>query len=595
MKKITKMLSLLLAGLLSVSTFLACSDSGFGIGEDDEKESTDFSDYEDLSPEEVLDALEDAPQLKITLKYTDGSEKTITKDGKKAKLDAHGSIVYFDYKNELQYTPDANGSYSTESWESDWEDLLSQELAENFFQGQNIAFFLDKDSYEDEDDDVFSISDDVLEDAYDTDEVDVKAYMEREDTTYTFVCKVDDGEGKTTTKCEIEFNDFTVKLPDAEGPSNTGVERPITTTAQTPSTMPPVTQPPPATTQKPETTVPTPEFPENVATPEELYESLLNATDATISLKYSVDGVTYQVSVEKDGSVYSERIYASNAESDYICYYDEYYLYEQGNDGNWYYQPDTTDWAKLLSELDEIVLGLLTTANEHFYYDSTLDKIVMSDALVADIGWRSVTIKQSGNSYIYSIVHQDFSTSTINIKFSVFSAIKIPNAQPAPTGNTEYANMAPSEIYNALVNSDNVYMSFEIGDQFASYSKSGDILCIYAVTPDREQTVYVDFSTQTGYSYQNGQWVTERYTNSWASILEQASITSSTYFFNDSYYNSFSEADQLLTIRSDLFSDPTAALVLYREGVEYSFQATSGTDTSYFDFSFAPIEVNLPN
>ena len=104
MKKLTKILALMLAGLLCTSTLLACQDSYVGDDDDEEEEEEgmDFSDYEKLAPEEVWASLEDAQMARITITDYDDDVTIITKSGQKVKIDDDGDIEYYDYQNQLE-------------------------------------------------------------------------------------------------------------------------------------------------------------------------------------------------------------------------------------------------------------------------------------------------------------------------------------------------------------------------------------------------------------------------------------------------------------------------------------------------------------
>ena len=128
MKKMTKILALVLAGLLCVTTLLACTATVVTPDDEEEDEdSIDFSEYKDLSPEEVWEKLTDAKYVKISMETLTGKKTTITRNGDNAKLSADDDLTYFDYKNSLYYVADENNSYTAEELTDGWDELAALE------------------------------------------------------------------------------------------------------------------------------------------------------------------------------------------------------------------------------------------------------------------------------------------------------------------------------------------------------------------------------------------------------------------------------------------------------------------------------------
>lgn len=601
MKKLTKILALLLAGLLSVSALMSCTGQGFGTADDeeDEDESSDFSDYEDLTPREVYQKLQDADQVKIQLEYFNGSESSITKDGKKVKHDPNGTVTYYDYQNQLHYIPNQDGSYSTEALSYDWEETLATELDHGFLVSQNLDFFFVDSYYEDEDDDVYKVSSDSLEEFFDTDEVEVEASMERDGTTYTFTCEVDDGDEKKTAECKIKFDDFSVKLPDANSDTTTNgeaVERPT-----------PGTQENPIATERPdEPDAPVEDdnlvaIPDGMMAPNDLYALLYDAEDATIDISADSNGITYYYSFEKDGDIIAATRYTSE---DYIretVYFDNanarrYYK----DNGVWYYNAATISWEEeVLEELNGLIYNLYTIANDEYEYDKELDRIVLKEALSDDMGITvTFTHKPANDSYVLTAIDSDWNSTTSNVKLSVFSAIALPTAQPAPddtpdVGATDYAGLAPSQLYDAITNAEDISITVLGGSSDVYYIKDGDYLYIQA----DGTSAYIDFSTGLGYAQQGNQWVCDNsaYTN-WQETLNAMQISSSSYIFIDDYYDSISASDSELTIRSSLLvGSELSYSALLREGNTYTLVETYNNGTTlYTSFCFDPTTVELP-
>ena len=600
MKKMTKFLALVLAGLLSVSVLLACSDESSSEDDEDEKEeNTEFAEYEDLTPEEVWDALDTAEQVQITLSRFNGTQSTILKDGDNAKFDPNGAVIYYDYQNGKEYIPNEDGSHSAQYLLYSWTELLDQEVKNNFFKSQGLAFFLEDDWYEDSGS-LYSATEDTLS-GIEMDCESISAYMKDKGTTYTFVCEMVVNGEEQTAKCKIEFKEVSVKLPSSNSsdtPANTTTNPPVTNPPVTnpPVTNPPVTNPP----VSPETEEPSVEIPAGVKTPYALYTDLLNANNATISLKFTDNGITYNYSFEKDGNVFlSEQRYSGTTSTVYHDN-DAERRYFQDN-GQWYYQSDTMNWSALLSEISNIMKGTFHATDSYYTYNAAMNQIVMKDTYLEALDLRNVTLKQSGESYILSIVYPDFSTSTLNVKFSIFADLKLPaSAQPAPSdlpettpGGTDYAGMKPSELYNAIVNAEDITITVTGSTTDTTYIKDGDLIYIEV----SGTSVYIDFSTGLGYAQQGGQWVSgnSAYAN-WNAVMSAMQLSPSTYIFVDNYYNSFSSSDSELTIQSSLLigSELTSSMLL-REGNTYTLvESYKNGVTLYTSFCFDPTTVELP-
>lgn len=625
MKNTTKFLALLLAGLLSVSMLFACTDDSYSSDDDEEDEETDFSDYEDLDPEEVWEEIEDADQVKISWQRFNGSTGSITKDGKKAAFDPNGAVIYYDYDNEKEYIPNEDGSHHEQYLLYSWTELLDMELKNNFFKAQELGFFLEDDWYE-KSGSLYSATEETL-DAIDLECESITAYMKDKGTTYTFVCEtVVDGE-EQTAECKIEFKDVSVKLPGSDDTVTTTVPGPgaASTTAPIPSTQkpdvtekpdnphPPVTEAPdvpvPPVTEKPDDPVPpeteAPDLPANAKTPGQLFAETKNAGDATVNLKYKLNGVTYQYTFEKNGNLFLWKETNSGIDYYYNYYYDnnnnrQYYL---GDNNQWYYITDHLDWSGLLDSVNNVLEGVLTMNNSCFEYDADQNSVKMIKSYAEQLGVRGVEVRLNsyGDQYTMSIVYNDFSTSTFSVKFSVFSAIRLPSAQPAPDAPvtedtpdyTDYSGMAPSEIYNAIMNAKDITITVTGGSADANYIKHGDI--VYVST--NGTAVYIDFAAGLAYAQQGGQWVSVASPyESWSTIVGMMQLSPNTYCFVDSYYNSFSSYDTELTIQSSLLvGSGLASVTLLREGNSYTLieEAANGT-SSYLSFCFDPVELNLP-
>ena len=607
MKKLTKILALMLAGLLCTSALLACQDSYVGDDDDEEEEEEmDFSDYEKLAPEEVWASLEDAQMARITITDYDDDVTIITKSGQKVKIDDDGDIEYYDYQNQLTYALNEDGTYTVNEDSDNWEDML--ESISRFFSNRAMEFLFEDDWYE-KSGSLYSATIETLENL-DLDCDSCSAYMETSKTTYTFVFEISKDGQNATIKCQIEFKEFTVKLPEVED-NNTVTNTPTTkplpgnttqpSVSDTPVTQaPPVTEAPPVTAVPPVTEAPeTPEKPIYAKTPYQLFNETVNATDATVRVKYKGDdGLTYQYTFEKDGEIILWSETNSGIDYYYNYYYDNVngYQYYLESDGNWYYIPDYLDWYNLLSSVSNVMEGILTMDDGCFEYDADQDCVKLSKAYCDKLGIRgaSVSLNSYGNQYTFSIIYNDFSASSFSVQFSVFD-VKLPaNAQPGEPAEEE-TYLAPSELYNALMNSEDVYFEVFNGSQYAIYQKDGSIVSTSVGTSlDNMSTVYVDTQSGIGYYYANGQWLSTPYEATWESMMAQAGMSATTYLFVDSYFNVFDEYDQKLTIREDLMSDPGAVIELIRNEKGYTYNISNKTTDTYFYLSFAPLTIELP-
>lgn len=466
MIKLTKFLALLLAMMLCVTAFAACSRitdafsnvmdaiSGNNHDDDEDEDNIDFSGYEDLSPDKIWDEVRDADCVKVLLEDFNGDyDIVIIKNRQKAKIEYNGIINYVDFKKGQRYVENDDGTYKqielTDN--KDWESWLRITI-EDVLGEIGVGFFLEDDWFE-KSGSIYTATIDTLEN-FEIEAESVSAYMETQKTTYTFICDITkDGEEKRAA-CKVQFDEFTVKMPnssDVIAPSGTTegttitpqtTNKPTTTIPSptpTPDTKPPVVTTAP-TTQAPVTTSPDtpvyPQIPEGMMTPSQLLEDLKAATDATVLLKLIENGMTVNYEIEKDGDLYSLKATTPGVNG-YLKY--EYYdlankrCYYMGNDGNWYYyQNATATWEGLISEMNDAVHGTLSIGDHRYQYDAALNRLILNSDSCDELKLKSVSLKKSGVQQILSIVYPDFSTSSLNVKFSIFSALKLPSAQPKP-------------------------------------------------------------------------------------------------------------------------------------------------------------------
>ena len=160
MKKFTKWIALLMAGLLLTASLIACDDSYTGSDdedeEDEEQSESDSSKYKNLTPEELGAALLEADKFTITAVIQGGgSSENINYTQTYSKYgDLMKSVVsitseaynpeheaYADLKNDLVYTQE-EGVWTTQTEKTELSDMLESVLYSKwFFEHDNYPEF----------------------------------------------------------------------------------------------------------------------------------------------------------------------------------------------------------------------------------------------------------------------------------------------------------------------------------------------------------------------------------------------------------------------------------------------------------------------
>ncbi|MBQ7324908.1 MAG: hypothetical protein IJW98_04120 [Clostridia bacterium] len=236
MKQFSKWLALLMAGLVLSAALLSCDDgydwSEEEDGDDDEEQSESSSQYKNLTPEELWDAILEAKDFTIVMEGTrTGSNPTsivtytINKDGGKLMIAMKNQTdytihrkAYFDLENHLAYQEDDNGQWTYQEQEDlELDDLLDDLLP--------VDLLFEKSSYEEYDPEngIYvmksrEIAEEVAGDAGLTCQGELKV----QGSTYTFIYSAEEEPFKLEFTVTIEFQSEIVKLPDAKPAENEG-------------------------------------------------------------------------------------------------------------------------------------------------------------------------------------------------------------------------------------------------------------------------------------------------------------------------------------------------------------------------------------
>jgi hypothetical protein len=246
MKKFTKRIALLLAGLLLTTSLFACDSGNDWADEDedeDEEQSESSSQYKNLTPEEVGEALLEAKNFTIVMEgvRTIGNASitatyTITKNGDLIKMhlkqatpsEAYEKSAYYDLKEQNAYEEN-NGEWIYAKQENlDLENMLSDLIP--------VHLLFDKDCYDvyDPEKKEYVLNPAEVSDEMTADETAIgKGEMTSQRGIYTFDLSAEQGTNQIKYTINIQFTADNVKLPDAK-PANQGEASPD----ETPTPMP---------------------------------------------------------------------------------------------------------------------------------------------------------------------------------------------------------------------------------------------------------------------------------------------------------------------------------------------------------------------
>ncbi|MBO5777956.1 MAG: hypothetical protein J6R82_00145 [Clostridia bacterium] len=230
MKKMTKWLALLLAGLMVSATLISCESAytGSDDDDDDEEESESSSKYKDLSPDDVADALLEAGKFTVSMEIHSGSEventvqqRTYIKNGNILKyiykITSSGynaeQEAYADLENGLIYEQE-DGVWASETEEVNLVDLLEDAMYSNLL--------LDDDNYleYDSETDRYPLKESAIREELNLSEnSSAEGYMTRNGSVYTFFFSVE-GSGAGNCTITVKFTADKLTLPEVEESTN---------------------------------------------------------------------------------------------------------------------------------------------------------------------------------------------------------------------------------------------------------------------------------------------------------------------------------------------------------------------------------------
>ena len=235
MKKFTKWLALLMAGLLLSASLIACESAYTSSDEDEdeeEEEQSESSKYKNLTPEALGTALLEADEFTISATIQGGgSTENITYTQIFSKYgDLMKSVIkltsegytsdhegYADIKNDLVYTQE-DGVWTTQTEKTDLNDMLEGILYSNWF--------LEQDNYPEFDSkaDRLDIDPGCIREIMNLDEsVPVEGYFSRKGSEYTiFFCATPEGGNAQSYTATVTFKADKITLPEVESAGNKG-------------------------------------------------------------------------------------------------------------------------------------------------------------------------------------------------------------------------------------------------------------------------------------------------------------------------------------------------------------------------------------
>jgi hypothetical protein len=238
MKKFTKWIALLMAGLLLSATLIACDDgydwSEEEDGDDDEEQSESSSQYKNLTPEELWDAILEAKDFTVVMEGSSqkGEIKakvtyTIAKDGDKLQLtmertngdNSNKQTAYYDLKNNLAYE-EVDGQWYYE--EGDEEDSDLSDLLDDLIP---VDLLFDKKCYKTEDyenGDYVMRANAIAEELGAPEDITCQGEMTSKSSTYTFTISAANDEQSLEYVITVKFKSDSIQLPDAKPVENEG-------------------------------------------------------------------------------------------------------------------------------------------------------------------------------------------------------------------------------------------------------------------------------------------------------------------------------------------------------------------------------------
>ena len=645
MKKMTKWLSLLLAGLMLSAALLACNDSSSWSDDEDEddedeEQSESFDEYKNLSPQELADALKECPSYKITATlhaYEYGEQvgernETIQKQNdwvkvetvkKPAHSDPTTQTAYYDLERFVSYYSNENGG---------WDHYVSNgelKLIAIFEKSFPAELLINPEVYGEYDSETKSypmLPEKMVEILNGGDQMSASGSMSPSGTTYTFELVAEQDPFRQTFTIVIEFKSVQVKLPAELAP-------------ETDENQPDV-KPTPDTTQRPVDTNKVPEEnpPEEAPIPSYCpfafgVSSLEWMDTFSISLLHTYDnGYFESIYVEKSDHIVN--LSYESTEQTYYVYADlkNQLIYTQTQwNGEIYWVCEPTDtyltWDYLLEQT--MVAYFDPLAHDLSYYwtydfsdgtyswyfeDSALEDLSnsMGSKIEAVSLWGDYPYDLSernewgkycygiSQASVYSTLEIDYSDYTVSIPSNTISKNEFDQMIEDATAfdETPYLNLNPGELYDALLNSEELYFLLRDGDYQTEIRKSGDILELSMYDPELGDWTYcyVDLSAGTMYQMMNpGHYVEFAFIHTWEESLYSFGIERHSYFFDDECYLPFGASDSYLEMDPDVVSFEFRFAGMTREGATYDYEEfTENQEYTQLILRFEDQNITLP-
>ncbi|MBO5777955.1 MAG: hypothetical protein J6R82_00140 [Clostridia bacterium] len=647
MKKLTKWLTLLLAGLVLCATLFACDD-GFDWSEeeeDDEEESESFDQYKKLSPEELWNALMEAKDYTISIQVSrtmneQSGENNIfvEKDGGKVKLTgsattpdgaSYDNLAYCDLDKQTFYEQLSDGTWDVEQDEDiTLEVMLKDELETSFL------FLADLYGEYNADTRSYPMIAEKLIAAMDAPEDTIASgSMTRNGTTYTFIIETEQGGTRQTVEYIFTFQSVTVKFPAELAPEtddNQPGETPSVSQKPAVSEKPDAPQPPvtetPDVPQPPVTVAPeVPVEPELPAydTPAQAYLNALDASSMSLQYVWESGSQTQIMTLYK----YNNILYIIIDEDDRFMesYMDLQtgYLYTTDINGNWCYEysDSVVDWDVIISNLFTYGMQIFTedayTVFEDDRYIATEDAMErLSQYFNIEILDASMQYDEYDNIYSYEYLEYNsvegvFNSIGIDLCFDTYY-LYLPDAYEKGENDDEdtdddetpdydysaYENLTPDELYKSMLTTTELYFFFEVNGNQVVITRSGDWveLHIYTYSTGKIQTYYQDLVNNTLYQrISNSYYEKVDYYYTWSDLIDMAiAQAKTTYYLQNDCYVPFTEDSPILELDPNRTPCSVRNAILTRSSYYYHFEGTLEGEFIYFTIEFDNQEVEIP-
>jgi hypothetical protein len=654
MKKFTKWIALLMAGLLLLATLLACDDGYDWAAEDDDdddEESESYDKYKNLNPDEVWDALLEAKDYTISVRIHrtyEGNvvERTMTveKDGNKVKLYASANSPDGSSYEELSYCDlDKHLLYeqSGDQWDVDQHDdvtldvLLKEELEAEILFTEGLYGEYDKETRT-----YPMIPEKLIEVINGNNDMTASGSMTRKGTAYTFLIQLENESQKQTVEFVLTFESVKVDLPKVETPegdenqpeNNPTPENPIVTqkpvdTQKPDAPQPPVTEKPdapqPPVTEKPDSPI-EPAF----DSPAEAYQNARYASSMSLRYMLEADSQKQILTIRKYENVLYVTIEAGDRFMESYMDLQTGYLYTQDIDGDWCYEfsDSVVEWEMIVGDLFTYGMQIFTedefTVFEDDRFIATEDAMErLSQVFKIEILGASMQYDEYDNIYSYEYSEYNsikgvFTDIRVDMCFDTYY-LNLPDAYEKGKDDTEndgegtedgekpdydysaYENLTPDELYDAMLTTTELYFFFEVNGDQVVFTRSGDWveLNIYTYQTGKIQIYYQDLSSNTLYKrISNSYYEKVDYYYTWTDLIDMAiAQAKTTYYLQNDCYAPFTEESAVLELDPNRTPCSVRNAILTRSSYYYHFEGTLDGEFIYFTIDFSDQTVDLPN